>query len=260
MTYTKEEIWEIQNRTRLISSDPFKLFVAFTLAALEDCCESDNENHNIFGTAIPSDIAKTIIDGCLEDFIDAAANGNMIEIGASSYSIRNKRLIKKDLLLKVFNIDFSNDSVTIDLNCINNVSENNYIAKESNNNNMVYFQKIVMLADSSDDGYDKLTDMEAAVYCWGLFHSKNTISETGPFMYHEFYEKYKNYFGLDMFDVLECVTDGQRFPYHYWSFSANKIRAWNAKNNQKSLVDDIDTSEAENFWYKIALQKRFKEK
>lgn len=260
MVYSKEELWEIQNRTRLVSSDPYKLFVAFTLAALKECCDSDDGNFNVLGANISSDIAKTILNGCIEDFIDAIDNGNMIEIGETSYSIRNKRFIKKDLLSKVFNFDFSGDNVLVDQNSINNVSNNNSIAKESNDRNMIYFQKIVMLADSSDDGYDKLTDMEAAVYCWGLFHSKNIISETGPCMYHEFYEKYKDYFGLDMFDVLGCVIDGLRFPYHYWSFSADKIKAWNIKNKQKSIVDDIDAAEATNFWYEVALQKRFKEK
>lgn len=260
MVYSNEELWEIQNRTRQVSSDPYKLFVAFTLSSLRDCCDDEEVTSDVIGTTIPSDIAKTIVDGCVEDFIDCMDNRNMIDIGENSYSIRNKRFIKKELLRTIFNFDFSGKETVIDSNCISNVSEDKSISKESNDKNMVYFQKIVMLADSTDDGYDKLTDMEAAVYCWGLFHSKNIISETGPCMYDKFMKKYKDYFGLGMFEVLGCVVDGQRFPYQYWSFSVDKIKAWNARNKQKSVVDEVNADEAADYWYDVALRGRFNEK
>lgn len=63
-----------------------------------------------------------------------------------------------------------------------------------------------------------------------------------------------------MHEVMDCVCDGQRFPYHYWSFSADKVREWNKRNGQKSYVDEMDDEKAADFWYDTALNGKFKEK
>lgn len=256
--YSKEDIYDIERNTRLVSSDPYKLFVAFVLSSFSDVVEDGDD---IIGSKFPEEVANEIIKDCIEDFINAADNGLTLEIWCKPYSIRNKRVLKKDLLPTIFKLKTENGISQLEIGNIFDVSiASNNTGKEANDENMSYFQKIVMLSDSTDDGYDKLTDMEAAVYCWGLFHSKNFIFETGPCMYSKFYEKYKDFFGLDMHEVMGCVCDGQRFPYNYWSFSAEKIRAWNKANNQRSYVDEIDGEEAKNYWYDKALPGRFKEK
>lgn len=255
--YSKEELYDIEHNTRQISSDPYKLFVAFVLSSFSDVIE---DGENLFDKYVPERIAKEIIDDCISDYTNAIETGLMIEIWNKPYSIRNKRIINTELLGKIFKLTIENETAKLEIGNIFDVSPSGHSAKEANDENMRYFQKIVMVADSTENGYDNLTDIEAAVYCWGLFHSKNIGLETGPYQYHRFYEKYNDCFGLDMLEVIDCLCDGLRFPYHYWSFSAEKIRRWNTKNKQKSVVDYISTEDANDFWYTKALTGNFIEK
>lgn len=69
--------------------------------------------------------------------------------------------------------------------------------------------------------------MEAAAYCWALFHRKNLNYPTGCFMYDKFYNQYKDCICQSMYEVIDCLKDGIKFPQRYFDFSASKIRAWN---------------------------------
>lgn len=259
--YSKEEIWEIENRTRIISSDPYKLYIAFALSSILDSVNDEDEpKESAIGITIPRKTAELIVSDCIMDFTSAIDNGCMIDIGNKRFSIRNRKRCKKDLLPGIFKFEDS-DEVTITNKCI-------FIPdwpevcfkKEEPADSMKYFQKIVYLSDSTDDGYDKLTDIEAAVYCWGLFHSKHSNSPTGAYLYSAFYDKYKNNFDVDFYELMECVRDGQKFPFEYWSFPVDKIKDWNKKHNQESVIDSVNENAAADYWYDVALKKRFLEK
>lgn len=256
--YTREELCEIINNTRANSSNPYKLFIAYVLASLSDL--KDDEEQSLFDMSIDKSIAINIVKDCTLDFKEALKNGCSIEINGKSYTIRNKSKVKSELLDKIFQLPSGKMQQLKPEYIFKQDQYVPYFTEEKQSDNMLYFQKIVMLSDSTNDGYDKLTDIEAAVYCWGLFHSKNISSPTGPYMYQKFYDKYKDYFDVGFYELTHCVNDGERFPYHYWSFSVSKIKKWNKDHNQKSYVNEVDNNKAVDFWYDIALRKRFLEK
>lgn len=270
INYTNEELYDIQNRTREISSDPYKLFVALVLSALsealEDSDDDDEEDaertkREIIGAEIDAKYAKDTLSECIEDFTEAVKNRLQVNVGNASYTIRNAASIDTDRLEDVFVLAEKDGLAKITPDCINNLSVDiTGDVRTQASDRLSYFRKIVMLADSTDDGFDKLTDMEAAVYCWGLFLSKHITTPIGAFLYHEFWEKYKDYHGCEFKDVIKCLMDGKNIPDSYGSFDPVKIAIWNKRNNQKSVVNSVDSDEADNFWYDVALKHRFKEK
>lgn len=256
--YSDEELYDIIHNTRMISSNPYKLFVAFVLSSLTDLLDEGQES--VFDLLTDRLVIFHVIQDCLDDFNAAMENGCMIDIFGKLYSIRNKSRVDTSLLARSFSLPITS-LVKFSPKYI--IKQGQYaigFGPEKPSDNMLYFQKIVMLADSTDDGYDMLTDIEAAVYCWGLFHSRHSSEQTGACMYHNFYEKYKGNFDVDFYELMKCVKDGQRFPFDYWSFSVAKIKEWNKTHGQKSVVDEVNDDEAVNFWYDVAIKKRFLEK
>lgn len=256
--YSDEELYDIIYNTRMISSNPYKLFVAFVLSSLTDLL--DEEQKSVFDLLEDRLVIFHVIQDCLDDFKAAMENGCMIDIFGELYSIRNKSRVKTELLAGSFSLPITPLVKFSPKYIIKREPYSVGLDTEKPSDNMLYFQKIVMLADYVEDGYDKLTDIEAAVYCWGLFHSKHSNELTGPYMYDQFYNKYKNNFDVDYYELAKCVKDGLRFPFDYWSFSVAKIREWNKKHSQMSVVDEIDDKNAVDYWYDVAIRKRFLEK
>lgn len=257
--YEECDIYTMINRTREISKDPYKLYVSSVLYGLMDMIDDENIKSPI-GIELDSREVKDLISECKEDFLSAIDTGAKIDINGTSYTIRNASNVSVEKIDCIFDLKEVNGITTINLSGIFDVSkekqEYDDVKKEANDS-IVYFQKIIYLTETTEEGYDKLTDMEAAAYCWALFHRKNLNYPTGCFMYDKFYNQYKDCICQSMYEVIDCLKDGIKFPQRYFDFSASKIRAWNKNNNQESVVDSVNKEKAADYWYNEASIKKF---
>lgn len=257
--YDECDIYTMLNRTREISKDPYKLYVASVLFGLMDMSEDENVKSPL-GLELNTKVVQDLISECKDDFLAAVSSGSKLDINGTAYSVRNAKNVSESKVNDIFNFKDENGKTTIGLQGIFDVTEEEQDFEERKKetyDNRSFFQKIVFLADNTDDGYDKLTDMEVAAYCWALFHRKNLNYPTGCYMFSEYFKKYEKYFGLTMIEVEECMVDGFRFPQRYFDFAADKVRAWNKKHNQESIVDSVDDEEAADYWYNTASVKKF---
>lgn len=257
--YNESDIYTMLNRTREVSKDPYKLYAATVLFGLMDMSEDENIKSPI-GLTFNTKEVQDLIGECKEDFLSAVETGAKIDINGTSYTIRNAKNISAENIGKVFAFKDNNGTTNINIQGIFNVTEEELEfdeRKKETYDNRTFFQKIIYLTETTEDGYDKLTDMEVAAYCWALFHRKNLNHPTGCYMFSEYYDKYNKCFCQPMIEIENCMVDGVRFPQRYFDFSARKVREWNKKNNQKSIIDSVDEEKAADYWYDVASVKKF---
>lgn len=262
MTYKNYEecdIYAMLHRTREISKDPYKLFTATVLYGLLEMCEDENTESPI-GLVFDTKEVSDLISECKEDFLSAISNGAKIDINGSSYTIRNSKNVSEEKIDKVFNLEDENGSTQICLSGMFNVTEEEQDfeeRKKESYDDRTFFQKIIYLVETTEDGYDKLTDIEVADYCWALFHRKNLNYPTGCYMFGEYFDKYEKCFCQPMREIESCMRDNVRFPQRYFDFSARKMREWNKAHNQESVVDSVDEEKAADYWYNVASVGKF---
>lgn len=252
--YNESTIYEILNRTREISKDPYKLYVATVLFGLMDLAE-DEDIKTPIGLNLPTKEVNDLIYECLEDFLSAIDTGAKVDVNGASYTIRNAKNVDKEKITDIFRFPDTNGVSTVSISGIFDVTscEEGYDERMAESkDNISYIQKVIWLADKMVGGYDELTDIEVAIYCWELYFRKHCRSnEIKYYMFEEFYDKYKKYFYISSGEILKCVKDSikNNYPQGYFDFSAKKIRDWNEKNHQKSIVDNVKNDVAEDYWY-----------
>ena len=162
--YEECDIYTMINRTREISKDPYKLYVSSVLYGLMDMIDDENIKSPI-GIELDSREVKDLISECKEDFLSAIETGAKIDINGTSYTIRNASNVSVEKIDCIFDLKEVNGITTINLSGIFDVSkekqEYDDVKKEANDS-IIYFQKIIYLTETTEEGYDKLTDMEAA--------------------------------------------------------------------------------------------------
>lgn len=131
------------------------------------------------------------------------------------------------------------------------------ISREHAQANRTYLRQIIMLAeDDANNGWDKLTDIEVAIYCWALFYNKYQVDN-----WILFKQKYKEHLYVEEVDIFSCFNDKatlRQGPIGMYTFSKNKVQEWNKANKQKSIAVEIPIQKAEDYWYDVALQSTFK--
>lgn len=257
--YTEEELYVITDKPREIGADPYKLFTAMVLQALREFTilddeEDDEEEQELWGNEIAVPNFKSIMKDCIADFMAAIEEGCRIDIGTGSFTIRNGRNVDSEKLRLIF--QFPKDSegyytiVKSGIYNVNDIQQTDSLAEQrrqtASNREMAI--KIYYLGND-DDGWFALTDMERAVYTWIIYYQKrkNKLAQNAV---EHWYSKYKEYFALPLKDVLSCLKDGLEAPQNAFSFSAEKVQAFNKKTESTSSLNTIDYDMAADHWYK----------
>ncbi len=265
-SYDDMELYQLMNETWDVTDRPYLLHAAYALSCLSEALEMDDDDEDeskkpIWGKTIPERILKSIVKNVNESFNEAADNGTRIDVFGRAYSVRKVNAYDRKRLGNIFDFPLQDGEYTVTKDGVKKLSDCEYYTFQKSKENFIanksFLRKLVMLAeDDAHNGWDKLTDMEVAIYCWAKFYNKNQCDNEVLFA-----EKYKEYLYVSMDEIHSCLNDTLRIDkrlHGMYAFDYNKVMAWNKENNQPSVIDEISDEEADDYWYDVALKKSFK--
>ena len=233
---------------RRVSSDPYQLFAAYMISCLYELYEPDNDSEtydpeNTWGWLVDKQMCDKMVKEAIEQFIEACDNDLSIDIWNRGYTIRKARLLDMKRLEDIFQFPIVNADEGDCYNVVKNgimklekavSADKSHIAEY--HRNKAYLEEVIRIAkDDKNDGYDKLTDMEVTMYCWYVFYKKMDGRD-----YWIFRKTYEKFLYTDEDDDRACWTDKvlktKRLDTQYL-FSANKVKDWNKRHKQKSIVN-----------------------
>ena len=268
--YSGTDIYLFTERTREISKNPYQLFAAYIISALEDLIHSDPEddqNPFIWGKTVPVDVFDRFYTSAVNDFIEAKKNGLTVDVRGKPYTIRNSAKIDEEKLSEAFQFPVYDERYSICKMGVKNV-ENGPVTfadqRKALKDDNLYLRKIIYLAyDDDNDGWDKLTDMEVAAYIWA-FHMaralRNNQNINDKYIVN-WWQEFRKYADTPLKEIRATWNDRFKVAEIADSicvFSADKIRKWNEDNGQESVVDSIDDKTADDYWYEHAVNEDFK--
>lgn len=262
-SYDELELYQLMNEPWEVTDRPYLLHAAYALSCLSEALddEDDDENTPIWGKTIPERILKSIVKNAAENFNDAADNRTKIDVFGKPYSVRKANAYDRKRLESIFDFPLKDGEYTVTKDGVKKLNSCEYDSfqksKESLAVNKLFLRKVIMLAEDDDnDGWDKLTNMEVAVYCWAKFYHKHQHDNEVLFA-----EKYKDYLYVDMSEIHSCMNDQSTIVkrlHGMYTFDYERVMAWNNEHGQHSVIDEITEQDAENYWYDVALKKTFK--
>lgn len=271
--YSSSEAFEITEHPELIRREPYKLFTSYFWNALvnffdaeEDDEDSDDKEENdsmdIDGKEISCEDYFKLFNNCFNDFLGAASTNSTIQIKGKSYRVPDQDYPLRKLR-SIFIFDKEDDYFIIQRSGLHElVNGSNTTSKlMQNRQDRIFFQKIVALAeDDKNNGWDELTDMEAAVYYWGFYLQKYQGDPLPTVDLDKALKPIKKELGIEWKDLEWCMKrKAKDSEINVMSqFSSDKIMAWNNKHKQKSIVDDYDDDKAYQYWINTAINGNFK--
>lgn len=268
----QHQLTEILRDPNSAKKDPYLLYISYTWNKLKefkydeflDVDDLDDyimyEELDISMMGINAETLYEIMRSCAEDIVAAQDNGLVIKIEGKPYRLSRTVKADPDVMMRLFQFKPAPyDSSILIMNpglVMTPYDPNAKIKDEASElkESRTYFHKIVWLVENDEDGWDKLTDIEAAAYIWGMKMAryegrmtKGLMKETikvinrikrdiGRFTLDDIFD----YWNADFTDS-EVAVESQ--------FSVSKMREWNNENNQKSVVDKVDKDLADDFWY-----------
>ena len=263
-SYDDLELYQLMNEPWEVTDRPYLLHAAYALSCLSEALEDDDEEDEkkeIWGKTIPERILKSVVKNAAQNFNDAADNGTRIDVCGRAFSVRKVNAYDRKRLEDIFDFPLQDGEYTVTKEGVKKLADGEHFSfqknKENFNANKTFLRKVIMLAeDDKNDGWDKLTDMEVAVYCWAKYYHK--YQNDNDLM---FAEKYKNYLYVSMKEIFACLNEYSAKTnrlHGMYCFDYEKVMDWNEKNGQDSFIDEITDQEAEDYWYDVALKKSFK--
>lgn len=262
--YNDYDIHLFFSEVREISDRPYMLHAAFLLSCLFEAYTPDDEEEDnpdlehTWGWKIPKDILESIVKNANEQFIEASAQGVTIDIWGKRYSIRKANAYDKSRLNMIFQFPTDGENYVVSKNGIMNLAgsfsaDAHTEVKNEFADNKSYLRKVVMTAeDDAHGGWDKLTDIETTMYLWAVFYRKQEMENETLFR-----EKFSKDLYTTPEDDRQCwnaVAILNNKPNGLYTFSAAKIREWNKQHRQRSIIDTIDTTKADDYWYGVAIR------
>ena len=267
--YSETDIYIFTERTREISRNPYQLFTAYIIAALTDLIHNgpdDDQNPFIWGKTVPVEVFDRFYQSAIKDFVEAKENGLTIDIKGKPYTIRNSIKIDEQKLQEAFQFPVYDGEYSICKTGVKNVEENPTTFSDQRKalkDDSLYLRKIIYMAyDDENDGWDKLTDIEAAAYVWAFHMAKalrNNQNINDRYIVN-WWQECRKYVDIPLKEIRSTWNDRFKVAEIADSicvFSADKIREWNKANNQESVVDSIDDQTADDYWYNQAVNKDF---
>ena len=234
----------------------------------------DYEEFDIENQTIPNEILETMLQSAAEDFVSAMNNGLAIKINDKPYRVPKSENVSVEVLTKEI-FKFPDIEAPGDPNvakivkaCIYEVQDNHFQEGqlseigEENKLSRVFFKKLVWLTEKTDDGWERLTDIEAACYVWALQMAKyegkyvKDVAEAAAKALERINKDVGNF-------TLEEITDCWIRSYDSamvsidTQFSATKMLQWAKDNNQESVVSRISEKSADDYWYIQGLKSFF---
>ena len=270
--YHKFELDTLLHEPWEISDQPFKLHAAYALSSLYDVCvetESYDESDGkpdpecIWGMKIGKKFLDRLVRDVACDFNDAADNYKPVTIWGRNYAIRKANSYDHKRLGLIFNFPLENGDYTIAMDGVMNLSgvtpgilKPYEITREQAKRNRTYLRQIIMLGeDDETNGWDRLTDMEVAVYCWAQFYNKYQSDN-----FVQFQKEYRDYMYVSQKDMESCFNAQASLrlnPNGMYTFSCEKVMEWNAVHGQESEAARIPANDADDYWYNTALKGTF---
>lgn len=267
--YSVSEIDELISEPWEVSDQPYKLHAAFAISCLFELIapgpDEDDDIPQLWGMTVPKSMIDRLAKEVQEDFVDAAESSKPIKVFGRSYSIRKRNAFDPARLHLIFDFPVVHgDCYEVDQSRILNLMgrpspllDPYTESKMQMEENRTYLRQIIMMAeDDKGDGWDKLTDMEIVLYCWAQYYNKY---QTNNFI--EFKNKYKDYIYMPESEIEACYNKNaslRNMPCGMYTFSRSKIQEWNEKHRQLSEASKIPPSEADDYWYDVALKNTFK--
>lgn len=256
-----KEPWEI-------SDNPFMLHAAYALSCLFDVCTPEDDDdfspEKMWGCTVPQRILDRLVQEIASDFNDAASNHKPVLIWDKSYSIRKVNAYDRKRLHLIFNFPLKDGEYTITKDGVMDLTgivpdmlKQYEVSCEQAKANRTYLRQIIKLAeDDVNDGWERLTDMEIVIYCWALFYNKHQCDNL-----IQFQKEYKDYIYVSEQDIKSCFNAKaslRQTPVGMYTFSYEKVQAWNEAHKTHSIAIEIPPQEAEDYWYDTALKSTFK--
>ena len=254
---------------REISDRPYLLHAAFLVNCLFEAYTPDEDEEDeqpkledTWNWKIPKTILHSIIKNANEQFVYAATHGTQIDVWGQGFTIRKVNAYDQTRLGDIFDFPTDGDDYIVTKTGIMNLAGNfksdaHTQVKDEYADNKAYLRKVIMVAeDDVNDGWDKLTDMEVTMYLWALFYRQREADNE-----IEFREKFKKDLYTSADDDKQCwnaVAQLNSKPSGLYTFSACKVREWNTQHGQRSIIDEIDSQQAEDYWYDTAVKTTFK--
>jgi hypothetical protein len=241
--YKEYELHDMFKEPRRIAKNPYKLYAAYMLSCIFELHEpEEDDDDNMFdpettwGWTIDKDLYDKTFKNAYEQFCDALDYDLQIDVWGQGYSIRNGRKLDRKALLSVFNFPVKDDNVIIERTGILNIEQSHELTlNEKFVQNKIYLEKVIQMAeDDTNDGWDKLTDMEVTMYIWYLWCKKTTSRD-----YNIFRKECSKDLYTSKEDDESCFNDKvqlTRQPTTQYLFSALKVIDWNKAHHQKSPI------------------------
>ena len=267
--YSEQDLNLLLNEPWEISDRPYMLHAAYAISCLFEAAfpiddEDELEKDDIWGCTVPKKILERLIKDVTESFNDAAVNGKRVDIWGKQYSVRKPNAYDHKRLNLIFDFPLQDDEYVITKDGIKNlcgpvsdILQKYETTLEESRANKLYLRQVVMLAeDDENNGWDKLTDMEIAMYCWALYYNKHQSENL-----KEFQQLYKDYLYVKVNEIKSCLTEKallRERPQGMYTFSEKKVKQWNEEADQRSYAAKISKEDADNYWYETALKTTFK--
>lgn len=266
--YGDYDIHLMFSEPREISGNPYMLHAAFMLGCLfeaytpdeGDCADDEPKLEENWGWEIPRQILDGIVKNANEQFVYALDNSTQIDVWGAGFSIRKANQCDRSRLHEIFNFPMNGDNYVVTKTGVMNLQETSCAKEQVRgefSDNMSYLRKVIFTAEDDDnDGWYKLTDMEVTMYLWALYYRKNRENDNEAFR-----RKFKNDVPTTRRDEMSCwnaLAQSESRPHGMFTFSASKVREWNAKHGQESVIDSIDAKVADDYWYEKALKSSWK--
>ena len=262
--YSQYELDKIINRVGEIANNPHMLFTAYAISNLcdlvvdEECDETANIAV-IWGATVPIRIIDHMVKDIVLEFVSAIENDLQVMVFGQWRTIRNAERVNTKALSNIFNFSVENECYIIAQDGIMNLDNITILPYEERKNMRIdtleYFRKIVYVVETDEnDGWYKLTDMEAAFYCWGFYYAQHHDDNL-----QKFFTKYSKNLNLELDEIKKGCGEQKEMGFRtkgLLTFTANAIRKWNKANQVSSIIDQQDSDKADEYWYGCALLRK----
>lgn len=246
---TKGELEEAIARPRDFANDPNMLFVSYVLDTLKGMLidydkfyDDEDEQQEIWGAEFDKKTFDRMLGEMADEFCTCAETRQQLRIGGSGFTLRNASGVSRRGLKTLFDFRVNDKNYIIEPEgvLVDDGIDDFAQRKAELASDKLMMKKIVFLAEH-EDGWDRLTDIEAAAYCWYINQKKKN-----PKPVNEWADAYISYHGLGLDEIRKAWRNGE--PKGMFPFSQRLVEDFNKSHRQKSSLHNVPDENAEDYW------------
>lgn len=221
----------------------------------------DYREFTIEGEELDKETFTIMLETSADDYLEAMHRRMTVMIGERPFRVPSDDDVTKDRLTKdlfsfpTIEIRGYEDCVKIIKDCVYTFDKGQDTdPSEERREARKMFHRITWLVECTDDGWDRLTDMEAAAFEWAfkMYKKEGMFVKDVPIEVNKAFVRIEKFIGLEnAYCITDCwISDFKSAKVQIdTQFSAAKVREWNERNHQKSIVDTVDQETADAYWY-----------